>query len=129
MLHFFLCLHRGTKADSWKTHNINYFLTLYNKNLVCGDTWKQFNFFNWNLLITQFHSCIHGVWKVLYGCYAMFWILLSFRSYIVNKTVNGCSRCSFVRTVWLRSPIRFAVVFICFAQYFRVLLFYDASEQ
>ena len=25
------------------------------------------------VLITQYHSCIHGVWKILYGCHTVFW--------------------------------------------------------
>ena len=29
-----------------------------------------------HVLITQSHSCIHGVWTILYSCYTVFWTLL-----------------------------------------------------
>ena len=121
-VNFVLCFYKGIRANSWKPHNDDYFLTLTNNNLflwrhlqtswvllfskVSGSAQTMETFsgkqrsqrfephwygeaFLWishdrllsrlwslsstHVLIAQSHSCIHGVWKILYGCCTVIW--------------------------------------------------------
>ena len=49
-----------------------------------------------HVLIAQSYSCIHGVWKILYGCCTVIWTPRPLRSSIANKAFAGCCGCSFV---------------------------------